>query len=942
MLTPHVATRDRLITIQTKIQRLKILEKKEECQGSLRAFVEYFWPVVDPSPFMSFWGIDAICDHLEAVMLGHISNLLINIPPRCSKPVWEEEFVIERTRGRIPLREVLVGDQVVTASGGFGRVSAVHLQGELPLYKLTEECGRTLRTAGDHPILTTRGWVEMSKVVEGDHIGLVSPTGSCDGVGVLDEDARLLGYLIGDGSLVSGIQPRVTTISEEVSADVIFCAEKLGFYTRRQEQKTRKCWDIIIKSSPTRWSVRRDGPAPFRVWLDKYDLVGKSSYTKRVPEQILASSKSTIANFLGAYWSCDGYVAGRGSRRDGAERGDCLVGCDSVSRELLLDIQHLLLRLGIFSRLRKKTTKLTTKRQPGGLYVSYNLTLSRQDDVAKFANLIPIVHKKSDRLAQLKNRTDFDRATQSSCVLSVEKDGYGFCRCLTVEGGSPTFTANDIAVHNTTIVSIMFPAFVWLRDHDIGPLSGPQVRFLCSSYSDKLTLLASTAFRRLVQSEQYSAMCPDLRFTMDQNSKSHMDNNKRGSRQSTSVGGGLLGLGGDILIADDLNNTETEKLVETGADREKTKSFFDEFRSTRRNDPREGRSAVVGVQQRTNREDMSGHWLTKCHESGEEIVHLCIPMRNDPERRMSTVVLPQYDDPMPWTDPRDPDSEDLMWPERFGEKEVRKLERNLGPIAAAGRLQQSPKAKGGNIILADYWKLWDEAAARTYDLIWDNDLQQMPPTELVVASLDTAQKEKEENDYNALTIWGIWQDRGRIRRAMLMYAWKGRVPLNGVDVKPYVDEAPAMFERRKKAAWGLVQHVAFYCKKYRVKRLLVEDKTRGHDVANEIRRQYAWENWGVQLLNPVQDKVSRAHVTVPLFTDGSIWAPAKTWSEAVIEECENFPKGKFDDYVDSVTQFVNWARQSGLLGMTSEAEAEELEHMEYKGKQAGVSEQYGV
>ena len=699
--------KDRLLLIKQKIERLRILDSREECRNSFRSFVEQAWPVVDSSPFMSNFCIDGICDHLEAVMMGHIPRLLINVPPRTAKPVWEEEFVVERRRGRIPLKEIAVGDYVLTAAGNFGLVSGVHLQGILPLYKLTEDCGRTLRTAGDHPILTTRGWVEMSKVSGKDYVGLVTPQ---------------------------------------------------------------------------------------------------------------------------------------------------------------------------------------------------------------------------------------DRVIQPTKVVSVEEDGVGACRCLTVEGGSPTFTANDIAVHNTTLCGIMFPAWIWMRSHDVGPLSGPQVKFLCASYSDKLTLLSSTAFRRLLQSDWYRTLVPDLELTSDQNSKSHMDNTKGGSRQSTSVGGSLLGLGGNVLIGDDLNNTETEKIVETGADREKTKTFWDEFRSTRRNDPREGRFAIINVQQRVHQEDCSGYWL----DSGEKICHFMVPMRHDPLRHCVTVKLPQYDDGVPWEDPRNPDGEELMWPERFGEFEVAGLEKALGPIAAAGRLQQSPKAKGGNIILREYWQLWDARAAQLYGLEWNADIREFPPTELVVASLDTAQKEKEENDYNSLTVWGIWLDRGRNRRAMLMYAWKARLPLNGREVVMLPDEAPALFERRKKAAWGLVQNVADICKRYKVKRLLIEDKTRGHDVANEIRRQFSRESWGVQLINPVQDKVSRAHVTVPLFADGSIWAPDTRWADSVITACESFPKAAFDDEVDSTTQFINWARSNEILVMANEQAASDMEASTHHGKQASVADSYGV
>ena len=502
----------------------------------------------------------------------------------------------------------------------------------------------------------------------------------------------------------------------------------------------------------------------------------------------------------------------------------------------------------------------------------------------------------------------------------------------------------------TTIVSIMFPAWVWLRSQEsmIAPLSGPQVRFLCASYSDKLSLLSSNAFRRLVKSEWYSALYPELKFMRDQDAKGHMDNNKKGSRQSTSVGGSLLGLGGDILIADDLNNTETEKLVETGAERAKVVSFFNEFRSTRRNDPREGHSAVVGVQQRTDEGDMSGSWLS----TDEEVTHLMIPMRHDAQRHCITVKLPQYDDVLPWEDPRDPDGEDLMWPERFGEFETRGLEKALGPIMAAGRMQQSPKVKGGNIIQRDWWKLWGLEEAAKYGLEWNDGsdiarqrnlhLKEYPNFEIVVASLDTAQKEKEENDYNALTVWGIFLDRARNRRALLIYAWQKRLPLNGKEATKLIDELPINFERRKKDSWGLVQWVADACRHWKVKRLLIEDKTRGHDVANEIRRQYARENWGVQLLEPVGDKVSRAHVTVPLFADDSIYAPDFKWSDMVITQCESFPKAAHDDLVDSVTQFINWARENEILVMVDEYSAALEEMATYQHKTQSVSEQYGV
>jgi predicted phage terminase large subunit-like protein len=489
----------------------------------------------------------------------------------------------------------------------------------------------------------------------------------------------------------------------------------------------------------------------------------------------------------------------------------------------------------------------------------------------------------------------------------------------------------------TTIVSIIYPAWTWAQTYNPDfPLAGPQTKFLCASYSDKLVLESSTKFRRLVQSDWYQRLFP-LKFMLDQNTKGHMDNNKGGSRQSTSVGGTLLGLGGDIICGDDLNNTE-KGLVETGADRERASNFWSEFHSTRRNDPRDGRSAVINVQQRVHETDVSGTWL----DSEEDVVHLMIPMRHDPTRHCITVKLPQYDDEEPWEDPRDIDSEDLMWPERFGEFEVHGLEKALGPYQAAGRLQQSPKPKGGGIIQRAWWKPWDKIEAQKYGLEWEPARREFPDFSLVVASLDTAFKEKEENDFNAFTIWGIFQDLARNRRAMLMYAWQKRLPLNGKVVSAYPGELPINFKQRKEENWGLVDWVADGCKRYKVNRLLIEDKSRGHDVANEIRRLHQRENWGVQLLPVVGDKVSRAHAVVPLFTDDAVYAPDTKWADLVISNCEVFPKGAHDDLTDSVTQFMNWARELELLVRADEMSASLEESMAYKHREPSVADSYGV
>lgn len=65
--------------------------------GSLRKFIPEAWRIIEPSKFVPNWHIDAIAEHLEAVTVGDILDLLITVPPRHSKslivsvlwPVWE-------------------------------------------------------------------------------------------------------------------------------------------------------------------------------------------------------------------------------------------------------------------------------------------------------------------------------------------------------------------------------------------------------------------------------------------------------------------------------------------------------------------------------------------------------------------------------------------------------------------------------------------------------------------------------------------------------------------------------------------------------------------------------------------------------------------------------------------------------------------------------------
>lgn len=54
-------------------------------EDSLYEFLRGAWPYIDPSPWKDGWPIEAVAEHLEAVIDGKIKRLLINLPPRLGK-----------------------------------------------------------------------------------------------------------------------------------------------------------------------------------------------------------------------------------------------------------------------------------------------------------------------------------------------------------------------------------------------------------------------------------------------------------------------------------------------------------------------------------------------------------------------------------------------------------------------------------------------------------------------------------------------------------------------------------------------------------------------------------------------------------------------------------------------------------------------------------------
>jgi predicted phage terminase large subunit-like protein len=468
-------------------------------------------------------------------------------------------------------------------------------------------------------------------------------------------------------------------------------------------------------------------------------------------------------------------------------------------------------------------------------------------------------------------------------------------------------------IGKSNTVSVAFPAWTWAQP-DQTPTSGPGVPFLYASYADKLSLRDSVKCRRLIESPWYQKRWGNrYQLTTDQNTKSRFTNDKAGDRLITSIGAGVTGEGGNIICIDDPNAAND---VESEATTQTTIDWWTTAMPTRLNDPENG--AFIIIQQRLGEDDLTGHILE--HEA-DGWTHLCLPARYEPERSFHTVLG--------WKDPRTELGE-LLWPERFSETYLKRLEVTMGPFTFAGQMQQRPEPRGGGIIKREWWKLWEHDA--------------YPPFDFVLATLDGAYTEDRLNDPSGMIVWGIFS--GDIKApSTQVTAPNFRGEINTLDGRPTIRPDSTYSELAPHVmcmyAWDerfelheLVNKTAQTCIKLKVDLLLIENKASGISVSQEIRRLYHREKFGVELFDPKsQDKMARLYSVQHLFAEGIIYGPDRPWMERVITQVGQFPKGKHDEYVDLTSMGLRKLRDMGLLVRQPEREAENEERKVYPGRQ---------
>ena len=380
----------------------------------------------------------------------------------------------------------------------------------------------------------------------------------------------------------------------------------------------------------------------------------------------------------------------------------------------------------------------------------------------------------------------------------------------------------------------------------------PKTRIMVASYSQILSTKLSLDTRFVMNSEWYKNLFPQTKLHAKQNQKTKFLTTKYGFRFATSVGGPATGEGGDVLIVDDPHNPSH---ITSEKARNKAINWYSETFSTRLNNRKDGK--IIIVMQRLHEEDLTGFLME--HKKDEWEV-LKIPTIAPEDRQYKIGDFSH-----------DVKHGSSIHESLFSHGVVEKLIKEIGDNNFQAQYQQSPLKNSAGILNMDFMNFYKD----------------LPPKfDYYIQSWDTAIKISEDSDFSACTSWGIIDN--------IYYL---------ISCVYHKYEYPQL----KKQVKSLYHQ-------YLPAKILIEDKASGQSLIQDLKLD-GMKN--IVPCKPLLDKVTRFATCVDLFEQGRVMIPYSGFNAKIIQkQLLEFPNGKHDDIVDSITQFLNYMKNNSKYKST--------------------------
>lgn len=277
--------------------------------------------------------------------------------------------------------------------------------------------------------------------------------------------------------------------------------------------------------------------------------------------------------------------------------------------------------------------------------------------------------------------------------------------------------------------------------------------------------------------------------------------------------------------------------------RAKAAELFDTAFQSRLNNPRS--SKIVQLAQRLHQDDLSGHMERK-----ESYQSLVVPLiaEEDLEYRAGEYIWHRLEG-------------HVLDPEVNTPEVVERLRRENSPFDFAAQYQQRPIPPDGQLVDIDWFPRCDQPSKRARNTI---------------VSWDTAQSTGENSSYSACLV--IKTD---LENHFIVDAWRGRVEFSKLE-----EMAVAIRE------------------KYRPDAILIENAANGPPLISVLKDRGIK---AVTIKTPNLSKEERLNSHIVKMRTGTVRLCENVAQiDALLTELQEFPHGRSDDWVDSLTQFLEW------------------------------------
>ncbi len=294
------------------------------------------------------------------------------------------------------------------------KIKNVFYNGIKPVYKLKTALGREITATSNHPMFTLKGWKNLGDLITGERIGLcrilpietksnleeykiivlagiLSEGNTChpSGIYFYNNDKILIDDFVKN---IKEFENTIPAIYERRSRFEVYA----GTVKDNKFLKGSSAWNkgYVKESYSIALKTMANKKSGARLYIENLGLDYKKATEKFIPEEIISLNDVQLALFIGRLWSGDGFLfSGHNSTPFYA----------TSSYKLCQQLQDLLLRLGITSKLKRKVFKYTYKNVSNPK-IGYTLYLFGYNSINIFIQRIcPFIIGKDEQMDELRN-----------------------------------------------------------------------------------------------------------------------------------------------------------------------------------------------------------------------------------------------------------------------------------------------------------------------------------------------------------------------------------------------------------------------------------------------------------------------------------------------------------------------------------------------------------